>query len=110
MPTFVETTQEFDKAIERLGRRFPAVVDSTEDLIGLIEKDQRPGVRVPGVGAVVYKARLANRSAGLGKRGGFRIIYYIRPPDEVYLLTIYSKTDKDNIRSAEIRRLVNSVP
>lgn len=109
MPTRVDTTHEFDKEIERLGRKYPAVFDAVDELITQTEGNIRPGSRVPGVGATVYKARLPNRSARRGRRGGFRVIYYVKFPDLVYLLTIYSKTEKDSISNAEIRRIVNTV-
>lgn len=112
MPTRVDTTHEFDKEIERLGRKYPAVCDAVDELITQTEGNIRPGSRVPGVGATIYKARLPNRSARRGRRGrrgGFRVIYYVKFPDLVYLLTIYSKTEKDSISTAEIRRIVNTV-
>lgn len=109
MPTRVDTTHEFDKEIERLARKYPSVFDAVDELIAQTEDDLRPGSRVPGVGAVVYKARLPNRSARRGRRGGFRVIYYLQFPDAVFLLTIYSKTENDSISNAEIRRIINTV-
>ena len=110
MPTNVETTREFDKETERLGRKYPAVFDEIEGLISQIESDIRPGSRVAGVGATVYKARLPNPSSRRGKSGGFRLIYYVQQPDTVFLITIYSKTEKDDISATAIRRILNSIP
>ena len=44
----------------------------------------------------VYKVRIANSSANVGKSHGFRLLYYVAIADEIYLLAIYSK--KDDIR------------
>ena len=44
----------------------------------------------------VYKVRIANRSANVGKSHGFRLLYYVAIADEIYLVSIYSK--KDDIR------------
>jgi len=64
----------------------------------------RPGDEAPDVGyAGVFKDRLRNRSARRGKRGGFRIIYYVPRIDEVFLLLIYSKTEVNDISAHEIR-------
>ena len=109
MPTRVDTTYEFEKEIEGLGRKYPAVFAAVDELITQTESDIRPGSRVAGVGAAVYKARLPNRSARRGRRGGFRVIYYVQFSDMVFLLTIYSKTEKESISNAEIRRILNSI-
>jgi mRNA-degrading endonuclease RelE of RelBE toxin-antitoxin system len=56
----------------------------------------------------VYKMRMANPDAGEGKSGGYRIIYMIKTVDKVIvLLTIYTKSDKDNISDKEIAFLVD---
>ncbi|MBQ9488082.1 MAG: hypothetical protein IJU91_09865 [Selenomonadaceae bacterium] len=47
-------------------------------------------------GTAVYKVRIANSSANVGKSNGFRLLYYVVIEDKIYLLTIYSK--KDDIR------------
>ena len=74
-----------------------------------MESDDRPGDRVRGTGYTVYKERLRNQSAGRGKSGGFRVIYYVQLADKVVLLTIYSKTDQSDISVREIRLLVAEV-
>ena len=84
----------------------PRAIDTVDSLLDQLERDQRPGDRVPGVGYTVYKVRLPNRAARRGKSGGFRVIYYAQLSDRVILLTIYSKTDQNDISSAEIRDLV----
>ncbi len=72
--------------------------------------DERPGDLAPNVGYVgVYKVRLRNRSAGRGKRGGIRIVYYERVADQVFLLLIYSKTEIDNIPTVDICRILETV-
>ena len=45
-----------------------------------------------------YKIRVANSSIPAGKSGGFRVIYYFIDKNyTVYLMTIYSKTQKENL-------------
>ena len=110
MPTTVDTTREFDRELERLARRFSAVLDAVDTLILQMESDSRPGDRIQHVGGVAYKVRLPNRSARRGKSGGFRVIYYLRSPQQVFLVTIYSKSERDDISSAEIRRIISDIP
>jgi mRNA-degrading endonuclease RelE of RelBE toxin-antitoxin system len=53
-----------------------------------------------------YKVRLPNPSAGRGKRGGFRVVYYIKRADIVLMLTIYNKTQRSDIAPEQIRRII----
>ena len=41
-------------------------------------------------------------SGGRGKRGGVRVIYlYLRASEQVYLLSVYAKSQKDNLSGNE---------
>jgi len=45
----------------------------------------------------------------VGKSNGYRIIYYVVKDDrEIFLLTIYSKKDKENIKDSEIKHLIEA--
>ena len=62
---------------------------------------------VPGSGGI-RKMRWGR--AGLGKSGGVRVIYFTRnAEDEVVLLTLYAKSETDNLtgpKLKEIRRVL----
>ena len=58
--------------------------------------DKMSGYNIPE-GSAVYKVRVPNSSTGSGKSNGFRILYYAKIGDEIYLLTIYSKKDTERI-------------
>ncbi len=65
----------------------------------------------PAIGTLlrpnVYKIRLAISSKNKGKSGGARVITYIKIIDKtVYLLSIYSKGEKDNISEDELDDLL----
>jgi mRNA-degrading endonuclease RelE of RelBE toxin-antitoxin system len=56
----------------------------------------------------LYKMRMANPDAGEGKSGGYRIIYMVKTEHKVIILmTIYSKSDKENITDREIELLID---
>ena len=60
-----------------------------------------------GLGAGMYKVRLAIASKGKGKSGGARVITYVVTEDhEVYLLSIYDKSDYDTVDTKALRQLV----
>ncbi len=53
------------------------------------------GAVVPGSGGV-RKLRWA--APGRGKRGGLRVIYYLKlPREQIWLLTVYGKNVRENI-------------
>ena len=106
MPTVVKIPPTFRKYVKNLQRKYPAVTSEVRKLVLQLESGLRPGRKISGAGHDVYKARLRNPSAGRGKSGGFRLIYYLKLADIVYLLAIYSKTEKDDISAEEIRQLV----
>lgn len=64
--------------------------------------DRLEGLDIPE-NTAVYKVRIANSSANVGKSHGFRLLYYVAIADEIYLLAIYSK--KDDIRVVSDKRI-----
>ena len=64
------------------------------------------GEVVQGSGGV-RKLRWARR--GMGKRGGLRVIYFVTlEPNEFWMLTMYSKSKKDNVPSHILKQLVEA--
>jgi len=69
----------------------------------------QPDIGTP-LGNNSFKIRLAIRSKGKGKRGGGRVITYLVSDDnEVYLLTIYDKTELDNIDDKILKSIIQSL-
>jgi len=55
------------------------------------------------LGNSCYKIRVSNSSIPTGKSGGFRVItYFIDNKNNLYLLSIYSKTEKETISDREL--------
>ena len=64
------------------------------------------GEVVRGSGGV-RKLRWAR--AGMGKRGGLRVIYYVQfEPNEFWMLTMYSKSKKGNVPSHILKQLLEA--
>lgn len=109
MATKVIFTPEFEREIKHLKRKYPAVTGEVRKIVVQLENDERPGDKIPGVGYEVYKVRLSNPSASRGKSGGFRLIYYVKISDEVFLISIYSKTEQINVSAENIQEIIQSL-
>lgn len=63
------------------------------------------------IGNNCYKIRLAISSKGKGKSGGARLITNIVITEEtVYLLSIYDKSEKENLSDKELLELLKYLP
>jgi hypothetical protein len=61
------------------------------------------------LGSNLYKIRVKNSDIG-SKSGGYRVIYYTRLANErIYLLTIFSKTQKENIDVKSLKPIVDKI-
>ena len=74
-----------------------------------LKRGEHPGDAIPGYDGIVYKARRNNRAVPGGERKGYRFIYCIRTPDQVTLLSVYAKTEQENISDGEIAQLLKDV-
>ena len=46
---------------------------------------------------------------GMGKRGGLRVIYYVQlEPNEFWMLTLYSKSKRDNVPGHILKELLEA--
>jgi hypothetical protein len=62
------------------------------------------------LGNDTYKIRLAIKSKGKGKSGGGRVItYVVKDNKEVYLLTIYDKSEFENIDDKTLKNIIQSL-
>jgi mRNA-degrading endonuclease RelE of RelBE toxin-antitoxin system len=70
-------------------------------------KHPESGKVVPGSGGV---RKLRWGIAGKGKSGGVRIIYYFKKREnEIWLLTIYSKSEIENIPAHVLRKIAEEI-
>lgn len=42
---------------------------------------------------------------GSGKRGSLRLIYYWDPPESIYMIFMYRKTDQENLTPLQVKAL-----
>lgn len=94
-PTFVRLAGEYWNDEDRSG------------FINYIAGDPEAGDVVPGSGGV-RKVRWG--SAGRGKRGGVRVIYFNRLANgEIWLLLVYGKSVRENIPAHILRQIKEEI-
>jgi hypothetical protein len=103
----VELTDYCKRQFKRLARKYPSL---KKELAGLIDTlELKPDTGTP-LGNNCFKIRLAIASKGKGKSGGARLIthvYVLRK--KVYLLSIYDKSEQENISHSTIDALLTSL-
>lgn len=103
----VETIEHFDKQLKRLAKKYPSLKSEYQNLLSLLEKTPEQGTPI---GKECYKIRLSIASKGKGKSGGGRIIYYLKiSADLVVLLSIYDKSEKEDISDKELALLLAKI-
>lgn len=97
----------FEKQVKKLKRKYPNIKQDIQKLKDILSTRPKDG---KSLGRSIYKIRIASSDVKKGKRGGFRVIYYIRDKDEIiYLLTIYSKAKKEDIEMKEINKILKEL-
>jgi hypothetical protein len=98
--TFIESSA-FERAL-------PAYLDDDEyaELQQFMMLNWSSGPLVPGSGGV---RKLRWSRSGMGKRGGLRVIYFVRSgPREFWMLALYAKARADNVPGHILRQLLEA--
>jgi len=102
------TIPPFDKQIKRLAKKYPSLKNEFAKLLESLEQNPEQGIHL---GKNCYKIRISIASKSKGKSGGARVITNFVVSDEtVFLLSIYDKSEKDNLNDKELYELLKQVP
>jgi mRNA-degrading endonuclease RelE of RelBE toxin-antitoxin system len=103
----VFTIAYFDKQLKRLIKKYPSLKTEFSELLSLLKTDPIQGV---SIGNGCYKLRLSIASKGKGKSGGARVITYVAITESsVFLLSIYDKSEQEDISDKELLRLLDII-
>lgn len=100
MFTFIESS-----IFERI---LPVYLDDDEysELQQFLMQNPEAGELVPRSGGV-RKVRWAR--PGMGKRGGLRVIYFVRyQPNEFWMLTLYAKAKREDVPAHILKQLLEA--
>lgn len=89
-----DTVSLFDKQFKKLAKKYRNIKEDTTSFIKQFESFHQQAIHIH---SNLYKIRLANSDKQSGKRGGYRIYYYIKIDEVVYLMSIYDKSQLESI-------------
>lgn len=104
----IRFSDEFEEELYRLSKRFRNIRSDVQPIIEQLQQGNFVGDRIGGIGEeyFVYKVRVRNSNLQKGKSAGYRLIYQVESPTSILLLTIYSKSDREDISANEIREII----
>ena len=98
-------TPEFIKTVKKLSKKYKIISHDLRMLELELLSNQDGSI---DLGGGLYKIRVANSSVPVGKSGGFRVIYYKKIANKIYLLYIYSKSDIENIDDKKLTEILKA--
>jgi mRNA-degrading endonuclease RelE of RelBE toxin-antitoxin system len=99
LPTFTQN-------IRRLKKKYRSILQDLEPTIEQLQSGEIIGDQVPGTGYPIFKVRVKNSDAQRGKSGGYRILYYLKTSTRILLLTLYSKSEQDDIAAEDLITII----
>lgn len=104
----VKSISVFERQAKRLVIKFPSL---KKEIYALIEELKEEPEKGTSIGNNCNKIRLSIASKGKGKSGGARVVTHIIFKDTtVYLLSIYDKSEIENLSNKEIWGLIKLIP
>ena len=107
MKVTISTIEEFDRQARRLAKKYKSL---KADLMILQKEIKENPFIGSDLGSGIRKIRLAIASKGKGKSGGARVLtltVLVSEDAEVTLLTIYDKSEIENVSDEYIRWLID---
>jgi mRNA-degrading endonuclease RelE of RelBE toxin-antitoxin system len=105
-PIEIRFTPDFKKQLRKLEKRYRKIKSDLEPILMQIQMGEIVGDRLQGLDAEVFKVRVRNSDVNRGKSGGYRVICWLKLPECVVLLDIYSKSDRDDIETNIIQNII----
>ncbi len=99
---------EFVKELKGLAKKYRSLKPEMAALGNALAKDPQMGT---SIGQDRYKIRLSIKSKSAGKSGGARVITcVVAVRKEVYLLSIFDKSDQATLTKQRLMELLKEVP
>ena len=98
----------YNQQSKRLIKKYPSLAKEIPIALELLQKNLLEGFTSMGKG--FYKVRVPIASKGVGKRGGARIIVYIRIiEDQSFLVAMYDKAEFSDISDDVLKAFLRDI-
>ena len=99
------STPVFEKELKKISTKYHSFKSDYRHFLDSLTDNPAQGI---SLGNNCYKIRLAIASKGRGKSGGARLITYVKVINkQIFLISIYDKSSKENISKAEINARIS---
>ena len=100
-------TPPFERELKQLSKKYPSIKKDIAALADQLMKEPKIGTPL---GNDCYKIRMAISSKGKGKSGGARVITHVAIIESnVFLLSIYDKSEAVNISNKELKERIKKL-
>ncbi|MFP5040777.1 type II toxin-antitoxin system RelE/ParE family toxin [Parasediminibacterium sp. JCM 36343] len=103
----VKSIDVFERQASKLVKKYVSLKRELLDTIATLKENPVQGA---AIGKNCFKIRISIASKGKGKSGGARLITHFVVTDKtVYLLSIYDKSEKENLSDKELVELLKNI-
>ncbi|KHG39835.1 MULTISPECIES: type II toxin-antitoxin system RelE/ParE family toxin [Aphanizomenon] len=105
----IDLTPEYQINLKHLAKKYRNIRSDTQSFITELQKGNLLGDRLTGFNedVYIYKARVKNSNLQKGKSAGYRVIYLLESETSILLLTIYNKSEQEDITDHEINSILD---
>jgi len=103
----IKLSEEFLKNIKTLAKKYRNIKNDIKSISDELSENPFLGVEI---GTNTYKVRVKNSDNNKGKSGGYRVItYVVDEENNIFLVTIYSKSEQNNILNMDLKELIRKL-
>ena len=96
----------FNKSAKPLVKKYTSLKSEIVALSKNLEENSSLGI---DLGNGIRKIRLASKSKGKGKSGGFRVIIFQKVEKVIVLVCIYDKSEVSDISKKDIQKIIDNI-
>jgi len=106
----IKTIPSFDRDVKILSKKYKSFKSDLSKLREILFHNPKSGIPL---GNSCYKIKITIAGKNRGKSGGARVITHVLSLNEIdgviYLLSVYDKSDQENISDNEIKDLLKEI-